>query len=195
MQKIPNHPLCKRYLIIHFAILVFTSTIHSSLVASFHKKGRFADNYMEYFCIWEIYSNIIYVTVWELLKRERRDGSIWLYEKDKQINRQFGGLFLPLLMLMTNYGGDHYWFPIQIYIYIYDILLYLHTPLIYLSQGKLTSISYRYTVYSKHGAVGRSLWLKYRRSMGVSDPHKFSCGSGSRITKMSIWIRIQGGKH
>ena len=115
MQKIPNHPLCKRYLIIHFAILVFTSTIHSSLVASFHKKGRFADNYMEYFCIWEIYSNIIYVTVWELLKRERRDGSIWLYEKDKQINRQFGGLFLPLLMLMTNYGGDHYWFPIQIY--------------------------------------------------------------------------------
>ena len=37
------------------------------------------------------------------------------------------------------------------------------------------------------------LW--YRRSMGVSDPHKFSCGSGSRITKMSIWIRIQGGKH
>ena len=29
----------------------------------------------------------------------------------------------------------------------------------------------------------------------VSDPHKFSCGSGSRIPKMSIWIRIQGGKH
>ena len=25
----------------------------------------------------------------------------------------------------------------------------------------------------------------------VSDPHKFSCGSGSRILKMSIWIRIQ----
>ena len=35
----------------------------------------------------------------------------------------------------------------------------------------------------------------------VSDPHKFSYGSGSRIPKMSIWIRIrmririQGGKH
>ena len=25
----------------------------------------------------------------------------------------------------------------------------------------------------------------------VSDLHKFSCGSGSRIPKMSIWIRIQ----
>ena len=25
----------------------------------------------------------------------------------------------------------------------------------------------------------------------VSDPHKFSCGSGSRIPKMSIWLRIQ----
>ena len=29
----------------------------------------------------------------------------------------------------------------------------------------------------------------------VSDPHKFSCGSGSRIPNMSILIRIQGGKH
>ena len=33
--------------------------------------------------------------------------------------------------------------------------------------------------------------------ISVSDPHKFSCGSGSRIPKMSIWIRmrIQGGNH
>ena len=35
------------------------------------------------------------------------------------------------------------------------------------------------------------LWIH----ISVSDPHKFSCGSGSRIPKMSIWIRIQGGKH
>ena len=39
-------------------------------------------------------------------------------------------------------------------------------------------------------------WRCLARS-SVSDPHKFSCGSGSgsRIPKMSIWIRIQGGKH
>ena len=30
--------------------------------------------------------------------------------------------------------------------------------------------------------------------ISFSDPHKFSCGSGSRITKMSIWIRIQTPK-
>ena len=41
----------------------------------------------------------------------------------------------------------------------------------------------------------------WRPESSVSDPHKFSCGSGSRIPKMSIWIRIrlririQGGKH
>ena len=27
--------------------------------------------------------------------------------------------------------------------------------------------------------------------ISVSDPHEFSCGSGSRIPKMPIWIRIQ----
>ena len=27
--------------------------------------------------------------------------------------------------------------------------------------------------------------------ISVSDPHKFSCGSGSRIPIMSIWIRIR----
>ena len=28
----------------------------------------------------------------------------------------------------------------------------------------------------------------------VADPHLLLCGSGSRIQKMSIWIRILGGK-
>ena len=35
------------------------------------------------------------------------------------------------------------------------------------------------------------------REMGnysVADPHLLLCGSGSRIQKMSIWIRILGGK-
>ena len=29
--------------------------------------------------------------------------------------------------------------------------------------------------------------------ISVAGPHKFS--SGSRVPKMSMWIRIQGGKH
>ena len=41
--------------------------------------------------------------------------------------------------------------------------------------------------------------MRNQQHTSVSDPHKFSCGSGSMIPKMSIWIRvrirIQGGKH
>ena len=37
--------------------------------------------------------------------------------------------------------------------------------------------------------------VRIRVYNSVLDPQKFSCRSGSRIPKMSIWIRIQGGKH
>ena len=61
------------------------------------------------------------------------------------------------------------------------------------------------TVYTRYLPVGfiyihyllvdfiYSTWYKSTStvSSSVSDPHKFSCGSGSRILKMSIWIRIQ----
>ena len=40
------------------------------------------------------------------------------------------------------------------------------------------------------GAIGKFLTIKFL-TFGVSDPHKFSCGPGSRIQKMSMWIRIQ----
>ena len=61
----------------------------------------------------------------------------------------------------------------------------------------------KYWIYKKSFTI----WIRIKFSKSfltvlhallysISDPHKFLCGSGSgpRIPKMSIWIRIQEGK-
>ena len=92
----------------------------------------------------------------------------------------------------------------QIYLLISDPFWKCPTALLSLHQRRGSAVIFcgsGSSIFSKCGSQSSCLknadldpaWTS------VSDPHKFSCGSGSRITKMSIWIRmwirIQGGKH